>query len=420
MTAGKTSSPTTASTTSATNICTTAITIIATVPTAIGSGAIGPHAASTSELALDSSSPVGWRWCHSIGSERYWRVTARRLCACMRYCMTPAPSRRATMPTARSSATPRNSASTATSSPLPISPFSNAGSSTCWVDQPSTQASATVRAPNSTLPIVESVKTQGSRLIATQMTAEALERGGRSRRLTRLAHRTTLSSSGPARGNRAATRRLFPGADIVTNPLPSRTASVWSVTLTLARRERHALCDTALDARPRRADPVRRLDARDLVAHLLVRENSDGRRRGHHLLPHGRASPSGRWPGPPGAVPGDGGQAHDPGITPYRLPGVERLTNTLEYLVHHEDLRRAQPGWEPRDLPAADEDELWKLLPGAGQAGHPQGRRADRRTPRGPARPGGDRPPRRRPGRGHRAARRSWCCSSSAARSCTT
>ena len=127
MTAGKTSRPTSASTTSATNIWTTAITIIATVPTAIGSGAMGPHAASTSELALDSSSPVGWRWCHSIGSERYWRVTARRLCACMRYCMTPAPSRRATMPTARSSATPRNSASTATSSPLPISPSLNAG-----------------------------------------------------------------------------------------------------------------------------------------------------------------------------------------------------------------------------------------------------------------------------------------------------
>ena len=38
---------------------------------------------------------------------------------------------------------------------------------------------------------------------------------------------------------------------------------------------------------------------------------------------------------------------HDPGLTPYRLPGVERLTNTLEYFVHHEDLRRAQPGGSP-------------------------------------------------------------------------
>ena len=73
----------------------------------IGSGAIGPQAASTSALALLSSCPVGWRWCHDIGSERYCRVTAFRLWACMRYCMIPAPRRRATMPTARSSATTR-------------------------------------------------------------------------------------------------------------------------------------------------------------------------------------------------------------------------------------------------------------------------------------------------------------------------
>jgi uncharacterized protein (TIGR03085 family) len=58
-------------------------------------------------------------------------------------------------------------------------------------------------------------------------------------------------------------------------------------------------------------------------------------------------------------------QLREPALTPYRLPGVERLTNTLEYFVHHEDLRRGRPGWEPRQLPPADEDELWKLLKGS-------------------------------------------------------
>ncbi len=120
---------------------------------------------------MDSSSPVGCRWCHSIGSERYWRVTARRLCACMRYCMIPAPSRRATMPTARRIATPTNRARTAQSMDESTSPVSKAGSTTWSVDQPSTQASATVRAPNSRLPRVERAKIHGSRLIATQMTA---------------------------------------------------------------------------------------------------------------------------------------------------------------------------------------------------------------------------------------------------------
>ena len=78
ITSGKTRSPTSAITMSAKNICATAISIIASVPTAIGSGARGSKAASTSALALDSSWPVGCCWCHDIGSSRYLRVTSRR------------------------------------------------------------------------------------------------------------------------------------------------------------------------------------------------------------------------------------------------------------------------------------------------------------------------------------------------------
>src|SRR3954470_3355637 len=90
----------------------------------------------------------------------------------MRYCITPAPSRRATIPTARSRATPTNSARIATRPPAGTSPLSKAGSTTCSVAQPSTQASATVRAPNSRLPSVDNVKIHGSRRIATPMTAK--------------------------------------------------------------------------------------------------------------------------------------------------------------------------------------------------------------------------------------------------------
>ncbi len=55
-----------------------------------------------------------------------------------------------------------------------------------------------------------------------------------------------------------------------------------------------------------------------------------------------------------------------PPLTPYSLPVVERFTQTLEYFVHHEDLRRAQPGWEPRELPAEDVEELWTLVSRSG------------------------------------------------------
>ena len=48
----------------------------------------------------------------------------------------------------------------------------------------------------------------------------------------------------------------------------------------------------------------------------------------------------------------------------FAWPGVDRLLNTTEYFVHHEDVRRAQPGWEPRKLPAAVQDGLSQAVKG--------------------------------------------------------
>ncbi|MGY1671818.1 TIGR03085 family metal-binding protein [Geodermatophilus sp. SYSU D00710] len=38
---------------------------------------------------------------------------------------------------------------------------------------------------------------------------------------------------------------------------------------------------------------------------------------------------------------------------------VAALVDSAEFAIHHEDVRRAQPGWEPRALPLADADRLW-------------------------------------------------------------
>jgi uncharacterized protein (TIGR03085 family) len=51
-----------------------------------------------------------------------------------------------------------------------------------------------------------------------------------------------------------------------------------------------------------------------------------------------------------------------PAWSPFALPGVDGAANTVEFFVHHEDVRRAQPDWEPRELPAALEDQLWRRL----------------------------------------------------------
>ena len=129
------------------------------------------------------------------------------------------------------------------------------------------------------------------------------------------------------------------------------------MTLSLARRERLELCDLALALGEDAPTLCEGWVAKDLIGHLVIRE--------HRPLA-----------GVGIAVPVLSGLAEwemtkvkrrdfavlvekvrDPGFTPYALPPVDRLANTLEYFVHHEDLRRAQPGWEPRELDPADQAE---------------------------------------------------------------
>src|SRR3954452_8376300 len=47
--------------------------------------------------------------------------------------------------------------------------------------------------------------------------------------------------------------------------------------------------------------------------------------------------------------------------SPMAWPGGRSL-NPTEFAIHHEDARRAQPGWVPRVLPAADQDALWSAV----------------------------------------------------------
>ena len=51
-----------------------------------------------------------------------------------------------------------------------------------------------------------------------------------------------------------------------------------------------------------------------------------------------------------------------PLLSPFGLPGVDGVANTVEMFVHHEDVRRAQESWEPRALPAETEQALWRTL----------------------------------------------------------
>ncbi len=43
-------------------------------------------------------------------------------------------------------------------------------------------------------------------------------------------------------------------------------------------------------------------------------------------------------------------------------PRFAEAADLVEFYVHGEDIRRAQPGWERRSMPSAQEDALWKRL----------------------------------------------------------
>jgi uncharacterized protein (TIGR03085 family) len=51
-----------------------------------------------------------------------------------------------------------------------------------------------------------------------------------------------------------------------------------------------------------------------------------------------------------------------PRLSVMALPGMDERANSVEYFVHHEDVRRGAPGWEPREISRGEADMLWHRL----------------------------------------------------------
>ncbi len=52
--------------------------------------------------------------------------------------------------------------------------------------------------------------------------------------------------------------------------------------------------------------------------------------------------------------------------SPFAVPPIGDRVNGLEYFVHHEDVRRAQPDWQPRPADSRLDALLWNVLQRAG------------------------------------------------------
>ncbi|MER6128974.1 TIGR03085 family metal-binding protein [Streptomyces sp. NPDC001795] len=51
-----------------------------------------------------------------------------------------------------------------------------------------------------------------------------------------------------------------------------------------------------------------------------------------------------------------------PRFSPFQLKQIDEMSNTVEFYVHTEDVRRAQPDWTPRELDPVFQDALWSRL----------------------------------------------------------
>jgi uncharacterized protein (TIGR03085 family) len=58
-------------------------------------------------------------------------------------------------------------------------------------------------------------------------------------------------------------------------------------------------------------------------------------------------------------------RAGPPRLSLFAIPGADEAANTVEYFVHHEDVRRAADGWTERALDERLSQTLWKRLKGA-------------------------------------------------------
>ncbi len=130
----------------------------------------------------------------------------------------------------------------------------------------------------------------------------------------------------------------------------------------MAQRERRALVETMNEAGPDAPTLCGEWTVRELAAHLVVRERRPDAAPGIMLRPFagylGRVQDKAATR--PFAELLDRIRTGPPWWSPLRP--VDAVANLSEMFVHHEDVRRARPGWEPRELPAADQRRLWSVL----------------------------------------------------------
>jgi uncharacterized protein (TIGR03085 family) len=134
--------------------------------------------------------------------------------------------------------------------------------------------------------------------------------------------------------------------------------------MTVAKRERAALVETFRAVGPDAPTLCEGWTTRDLAAHLVLRERrldatpgiAIGPLSGYTAKVQNQIAASTSWTELVDKIAGG-----PPFYSPFIV--LDPLVNVAEMFIHHEDVRRAQPGWEPRQLDSATVAALLRPFP---------------------------------------------------------
>jgi uncharacterized protein (TIGR03085 family) len=124
--------------------------------------------------------------------------------------------------------------------------------------------------------------------------------------------------------------------------------------------ERAALADTLAAVGPDQPTLCAGWTTRELAAHVVLRDGRLDAAPGLVLRP--LAGYTARVQAEVAARPFDDLVdlvRHPSLLSPARFGPLDRLINTQEFFIHHEDVRRGVPGWQPRPLPRGLGEALW-------------------------------------------------------------
>ncbi|AWW40068.1 hypothetical protein ADL00_44725 [Streptomyces sp. AS58] len=133
---------------------------------------------------------------------------------------------------------------------------------------------------------------------------------------------------------------------------------------TFAKRERLLLADLLETAGPDAPTLCEGWRTRDLAAHVVVRERRPDAAGG--LLIKQLAPRLEKVMEEFAAKPYEELiqliRTGPPRFSPFQLKQIDEMSNTVEFYVHTEDVRRAQPDWSTRELDPVFQDALWSRL----------------------------------------------------------